>query len=491
MSPIRVNINILYHFFELFYPKFINDQQNVLDIVISDVDKKNKVLGLYLYRTKKVGIHETIETLPKDLIRSKYINFDRLDNFFNKLQAEIMKKTDVRISSIRLFKKGAIDLINKHCEDIRKISLHEFLNRIMDLIQILFEKDLFLIYPKPMFHNFFKGSIELLDKIRFKSVVNFLEKFLPEFKVSFLLGSGNIDIILLLQQRLLKSGKSELSIKILTPGELGIEIEDLNMKNNLKVIQDKLKTKHAYYLNQHDLISFISDLFELVIPIKIENLEFLTQKVLFGYRSFENHWDMVPRPIAYHNFVRFILRLIGFNLNLKKLSHWAIPNLFFSFVKLYFGLNSKILLIITDIRKHKKLKPSQKNYLKFVTEYNFLLEIENSTVSKVNIVNKEIIFPDRNVDSLDSIKVRISEKYGFISSIIVLDKFLLQNFIKNFIFNHSKLSPFLKLKTLKLFKKQKYLRIFPEVPPYQLIRKKRILSFLRLILPIMIDKHEF
>ena len=402
-----------------------------------------------------------------------------------------MKKTEVRISSIRLFKKEAIDLINKHCEDIRKISLHEFLNRIMDLIQILFEKDLFLIYPKPMFHNFFKASIELFDKIRFKNVFNFLEKLLPEFKVSFLLDSGTLNIILLLQQRILKSDKTELSIKILTPGELGIEIEDLNMKNNLKVIQDKLKTNHTYYLNQNDLISFISDLLELVIPIKNNNLEFLTQKVLFGYRSFEKHWDIVPRPIIYHNFVRFILRLFGFNLNLKKLSHWAIPNLFFSFFNFYFGLNSKILFIITDIKKHNKLKQSHRNYLKIATEYLFLLEIENRTVSNINVVNKEEIFQDRNVDSLDSIKVRISETHGFISSIIVLDKFLLQNFIKNFIFNHSKLAPFLKLKTLKLFKKQIYFRIFPEVAPYQLIRKKRILSFLRLILPIMIDRHEF
>ncbi|GAG79965.1 unnamed protein product, partial [marine sediment metagenome] len=74
------------------YSKFINDQQNVLDIIISDDDKKEKLIGLYLYKTRKVGIHESIKTLPKDLIRSKDVNFNRIDNLYNKLQAAIMKE---------------------------------------------------------------------------------------------------------------------------------------------------------------------------------------------------------------------------------------------------------------------------------------------------------------------------------------------------------------------------------------------------------------
>ncbi|MCK4779797.1 MAG: hypothetical protein KAT57_06405, partial [Candidatus Lokiarchaeota archaeon] len=36
LSPIKLNANILFHFFELLYPRFINDQQNILDIVISE-----------------------------------------------------------------------------------------------------------------------------------------------------------------------------------------------------------------------------------------------------------------------------------------------------------------------------------------------------------------------------------------------------------------------------------------------------------------------
>ncbi|MFW9988998.1 MAG: hypothetical protein ACFFC3_10105, partial [Candidatus Odinarchaeota archaeon] len=71
LSPITLNANILYNFFELLYPKFINDQQNILDIIISEKEKKNPVLGLYLYKTKKAGIHQALEQLPSDLIKIK------------------------------------------------------------------------------------------------------------------------------------------------------------------------------------------------------------------------------------------------------------------------------------------------------------------------------------------------------------------------------------------------------------------------------------
>ena len=64
LTPISINAKILYQFFELLYPIFINDQQNILDIILTNDDKKNKLQGLYLYKTKIAGIHENVESLP-------------------------------------------------------------------------------------------------------------------------------------------------------------------------------------------------------------------------------------------------------------------------------------------------------------------------------------------------------------------------------------------------------------------------------------------
>ena len=491
LSPIRINIDVLYNLFEIFYPKFVNDQQNILDIVVSEVEKKEKVLGLYLYETKKVGIHENIKKIPNNLLKSKDVDLERLDNFFNKLQTKLMKEIGIRISSIRIFKKEAIDLINKHCENIRNISLYDFLTRILDLSQIILKKNLFLIYPEPLFLDFLKGIIELLGNIQIKEVFSFIETLLPKFRISFLIGSDELTMIFLLQKKVLKYGKTELILKIFTPSEINVDLTDFEMKDKLNSIKEKLNVEGSYYLHLQDLIFLISNVSELLVPLKVDNLELLLQKLLFGFRSFEKLWNVTPRPIIYNNIIRFIVRLFGFNNNLRKLSHWAIPRLIFNFINFYFGLNSRVLLLITDINKRKKLKINQTSYLKSITKHLFLFEFENSTLIKIQAVDKDEVFQDDYSSSLDSIKIKSSEKFGFISHIIKLDKFLLQSIIENVIVNHSRLAPLLKIRTLRMMRKQKYFTLYPEIPPYQLIKKKGVISLLRLILPILIDKHEF
>jgi len=491
LSPITINPNILYHFFEILYPKFINDQQNILDIIIHVVDKKNKILGLFLYKTKKAGIHETVEILPDKLFKIKSLEIERLDDIFSKVQSALLKEKNIQISSIRIFKKEAIDLINTHCEKIEEVSLYEFLNRIMNLIHKILEKDLFLIYPEPIIFHFLKSVVKLLNKIQLSNLFKFIEEILPEFNISLLIDGNTTKLIALLQKKFLNSGKSDLTLKFLSPEELGINLNDSDIKNNLSIIQEKLKTEKVYYLNQNDIISFISDLFELLIPITKENLKFLFQKALFGYRSFEKHWDMVPRPTIYNNLVRFLIRLIGFNLNLKKISHWAIPEVIFNYIDFYFGLNSKILLIISDLNRAKKIKGSQYNILKNSCVYTILLEFEDSRLENIRVINKEKLFSDINSNSLSSIRRASKEKYGSPSVIIILDKFLLQSIVKNFIFNHSKFSFIPKFKTLKLLKNEKYFKMYPEFPFYKLIKKKRSISLLKLSLPIIIDKFEF
>ena len=120
-----------------------------------------------------------------------------------------------------------------------------------------------------------------------------------------------------------------------------------------------------------------------------------------------------------------------------------------------------------------------------------MLEIENSTLIKIETIKKEKLIINAETGSFESIISNFSEKFGFISNIIILDKLLLQNFIRIFIFEHSKFAPFTKIRTLKMFKNQKYFYMFPELPLYKLMQKKRMVSFLKLIIPILIDKHEF
>ncbi len=489
-SPISINANLLYQFFELLYPKFINDQQNILDIIISDDDKKNKVQNLFLYKTKKAGIHETVESLPNNIIRIKSLEIENLDEVFDKVQKTIIKEKSVRISSIRFFRKEAIDLINKHCEGIEEISIYEFLERSMGLVQKIINQDLVLIYPEPMVIKFLRNSLVLLDKIQLQNLFKIIEEIFPEFNLSLLINGSGIKVIVHLQKQLSKFGKSNLAINFLTPDELGINLNNSNIKDNLNLIQKKLKTENTYYINQNDIISFVSDSFELSVPLKKDNVLFLLQKALFGYRSFENHWDMVPRPKIYKTLIRFIIRLFGFNLNLKKLSHWAIPDLIFNYIDFYIGLNSRVLFIITDQEKNKNGKTSRNNIFKNSCNNIFLLKFEESTLKNITTIDKEELFSG-TYNSIYSIKEKVAEKFGYTSAVIVFDKFLLQNIIKYFIFSHSKFSFFPRFKTLKMLKNEKFFRIHPEFSFYTLIKKRRTTALIKLLLPILIDKHEF
>ena len=124
LTPIEIKTDLLYYLFKLLYPKFINDQQNILDIIISN--DGNEVLKVILYKTKVVGIHETIQTLPTNIIdfQLKYVKtLDEFDEQINRIQTGLISKTGIRISSVRLFKEGAIDILKKYSQNIEKSSL--------------------------------------------------------------------------------------------------------------------------------------------------------------------------------------------------------------------------------------------------------------------------------------------------------------------------------------------------------------------------------
>ncbi|MFW9780693.1 MAG: hypothetical protein ACFFFB_00205, partial [Candidatus Heimdallarchaeota archaeon] len=157
----------------------------------------------------------------------------------------------------------------------------------------------------------------------------------------------------------------------------------------------------------------------------------------------------------------------------------------------YIGLNSKILLIFTDINKSKVLKTSKFNYLAEATRYILLLEIENQTLKKIFSINKKDLIRNGEIESLASIRLKLSEKYDFISQIIIIDKLLLKNVIEVFVFHHARYAFLSKIRTVKMFKNPKLFYMFPEIAPYKWVQGKGTISLIKLLLPIFIDKHEF
>jgi hypothetical protein len=491
LTPIEINPYLLHYLFEILYPQFINSQQNILDIIISD-DGRN-ILKLYLYKTKKAGIHESLETLPIDDIKLHKKDFDEIDKFYNRILQGLIKKKRGRVSSIRIFKEQAISYINQYCLDIEDLPLDVLLIRFLDLIQKLIEKNLFIIYPEPQIFSLLKDIINFLSGYNLNNLFKIIYSYLPEFNISFIFGSETITFILHLQKIFIsKSENPYLRIKLLIPENVGINIAGFSENEILELVNERLQTDQSYFIYQNDVISLLTEISNQSVNIKKENLLLIIQKLLFGYRSFEKHWFLKPKPLIYNNVPRFLTRLLGFNVNLRKISHWGIPELISTLFDSWFGLNSRILVILTDDKQSKNLNLKNFDYLEYVSEYILLFEVENKTLLHIHSINKKELFNNnREIESLESIRHSLSEKFGFLSNIIIIDRQLVKDFIKHFIFEQSKYSPLSKIKTLKMLKKQKFFYLFPELPPYKLLKKKGTLSFLKLVLPILIDKHEF
>ncbi len=478
LTPNEINPFLLYGLFELLYPKFINDQQNILDIVISDFELDNIVFGVYLYETTKPGIHAKIKGLPKDSIEIKQEDLRNLDALFNRIQSVILKDHGIKISCIRLIKKRAIDLMNSHCERLAKSTYFEFIQSLLDMIQILLEQELIFIYPEPNILRFLKSSFTLLDGIKFSKVFEFIESVIPSFNASFVINSNNLPILLKIKKENTKSLHPAIELNLNLLESEKYNFNEQNLLLDLKGFQADFKTDKVLSIDQSSLLIFLSELFEMKVPPSKEKVKLILQKLLYGIRSYDLYWNMVPKPIISNALVRFLIRLLGINLNLKKLSHWAIPDFVFGLIDTYIGLNANILIILTE---HRNKSPNSNNLM--------LVRIENGVINKLEYIIDKNFLSKIDQESLESIRLSVSEKFGFITTVFKVDKFLIKAVLSAFLINFHKTSLFSILKVVKLLKK--HIQIYPEIPPYTLIKNRRSFSLLKDVLAIVIDKHEF
>jgi hypothetical protein len=296
------------------------------------------------------------------------------------------------------------------------------------------------------------------------------------------MNSTSLPIALKIKKEDIGAPNSELDIKLFLLESNKYNLKNINQVADFKLLQSDFNVDNVVTINQNPLLLFCSELFEAKIPPDKEKLKLLLQKVLYGIRSYDLNWSTFPKPKINNFLLRFLIRLFGINLNLKKLSHWAISEFLFNLVAMYIGLNAKILVILTD---------KSKNNPKETSNELILLKIEYGVIKKIEYLNNPDLITRINQQSLESIKLIISEQFGFISNVLMLDKQLIKKIIKVFIVEFQKISIGPLLKILKMMRKPQYFRLSPEIPPYTLLKKKGVISFLRSLLSIVIDKHDF
>ena len=483
LTPIEIDAFLLYNLYAVLYPRFISEQQNNLDIIVSDFDIDNIVFGVYLYKTNKPGVHETVEILSNDLVVVKQENLDDINKIFNKFQSSILKNHGVKVNSIRIIKKRGLDLINSHSGKISNSTHSDMFRSFLDLLQISLDGNLIAMYPEPYILQFLRNNIRLLEGIRLSSIFAFIEDLIPSFNVLVAMASNQLSFGINLKKIASSKINSDVEVKIYPIEREDYDLNSYGLLTDIKIAQQTFMVDNVFNINLNVILNFLSELFENEIPLDKEILRLFFQKFLFGIRGYDLHWSMYPKPKIFSTLIRFLIRLLGIDLNLKKLSHWAIPDYIFGLFDTFVGLNAKILLLITSSKKNNDINNQ--------TPITVLLEIENGSLTKAkNITDKELL---SGVDhkSLDSIRYAYSERFGFITNIVILNENLIKTILNTFIFKFHKISLFSILKVVRMLKKPQIFQIYPEIPPYSLLKRKNSFFFLKDLLKIAIDKHNF
>ena len=483
LTPIQIDAFLLYNLFAVLYPRFISKQQNILDIIVSDFDIDNFVFGVYLYKTNKPGVHETVEILPNDLVGIKQENLGDMNEIFNKFQSSILKDHNVKVNSIRIIKKRGLDLINSHYGKISNSTNSDIFRNFLDLMQISINSNLIAMYPEPYILKFLRNNINLLEGIKLSSIFAFIEDLIPSFNILVATASNQLSFGMNLEKIESKTLKSDIEVKLLPIEREDYDLNSYGLLTDIKIAQQTFMVDNVFNINLNGILKFLSELFENEIPFDKEILRLLFQKFLYGIRGYDLHWSMYPKPKTFNTLIRFLMKLLGIDLNLKKLSHWAIPDYIFGLFDTFVGLNAKFLLIITSSKKKTDINNQ--------TPITILLEIENGSLTKVKYITEKELLSGIDQKSLDSIRFAYSERFGFITNILILNKNLIKSILNTFIFKFHKISLFSILKVLKMLRKSQIFQIYPEIPPYSLLKRKNSFFFMKDLLKILIDKHNF
>lgn len=489
-TPVIINTKLLYNLFKLLYPRFINDQQNIADLIISD--DEDEITKLLIYNTEIPGIHESFEEIEPDIIKLSKYPLVEIDAFFRDLQEEIYDEKKSRISHMRIMKNEGINLLNGLIEKREEFSFEDFLLESINTLQKLIKNDLFLIYPKPNILSFLEEIIDLFGNLKLSNLFSYLLDLLPDLDFSLIFYSKEFSFLLRIKKKYDKKEESHhLDFEILLPEELEVNIENLNEDEMVESLHEKLETQNTYLVYQEHILNILEDLFELKVPFKLNKIKLLLQKVLFGYRTLDINWFRKPKPLIYNPIIRYILQIMDINLNLRNLSHWGLSEFIFGTFTSNFGLNSRLILIFTNLHGlDKRNVKSIEHPIKEGFERGFLLNIENNALRNVQPINKDEIIGQLETTSLNDLRNRMSMKYGFITAVISIDKYLIESLIQTLL-KYSKFTLFSKLSLIRKFGKEYYFNIYPKVPIYKFLKNTQYFYLVKTLLRIMIDKYEF
>lgn len=256
---------------------------------------------------------------------------------------------------------------------------------------------------------------------------------------------------------------------------------------------EKLKT-FSVTLRAAPLASFLEELADSTFPPSAERSLLLASKVLFGYRSFEALWNIAPYPLSQNAAVRFLLRVLGFNFNIKKISYWAFPILLYEYAGFFVGKTERFALVYCDQAKGAPLIDPrgfgltlQDGFLRDVTP------LPEAVTEAAHLTAME--YKQHGYNHLcKQLKADLLAAGTFVNRVIVVQRAVARRVVKNVLFDINSTSPFRWFRlvgTIRRLKNSKKFASYPVNPLFLKFTDTGSVKQGKQLLKLLVDKHEF
>ena len=348
------------------------------------------------------------------------------------------------------------------------------------------------IIPEASVEQFFNQIHAFFGEISYSKITSFVKSIFPETPLTITLYNKRLEKPEYLAYHLKLSDSRWTLTRCIIPQDILTYTDQIEQEQKvLRHLAETHDCKYNFSFDVQPLLKFIKDILETPIPPTANRLNLLMQKGLYRYRNSGRFWSVYPKPLIYKGGIRYLVYMLGYRLNLQKISHWSIPTLMQWGINSTLGLVHRSVIIISDSIDDLQSVNFEKIQLAS------LWTIENGAATEFRALTAEDLQSKEEMpgDSQTLVRIRqiLSEKYGYITTILWFTPELLKNLVSTLVLDlHSHTIGLKNLShTLELLQNTDHLRVEPESPFYSLIKNEKPKNLLKILAPLITDLNEF
>lgn len=504
------------------YHMIMNTNGNSLDLVL---DKENQCLFGFIMFVSEEGLLEKVIKLDVKQLPKQFQSDQPIQEYFEDISPWIKKQYQMELGNIRLYSLAFLQNI-EHIYSETIAHSQDLFQTIGKYMQLLFSarnaeksSDLWVeLYPIPSLIQFVDSWSPRITTSSTNTMENRIHSLfaamIPPLRSTITVTIEESFLSYYLDTR---SGQIQPEF-IPFPSKFHYNVAD--PQNNIEEYLHKIgKLKGStrnFYIKVDELIDLISAILESKAPLSLTRIDILAQKFLHFYRSYGFLWDISPKPAIFQEQIRYFFNMLKIPLNLRKLAYWRIPSFVIQEIMQNVGISGKFLLIFGS-------------HFKELTPATLDRQSENMTVLQISLEKGEIIEgrlqafnewmnhksidisqiqPSVTGDGIEESPKQESSIHEIsqtiyaqtlvsdnpISSIYWISADLIQEYLLMTLGDIFTPYPIFwrKIKhVLKSFKSEEKFAVYPRTQLYEMLLKQRSSSFLKKLLPNLVELHEF